>query len=340
MIFKQLFDQETWTYTYLLADPDTRDAVIIDPVAEKVERDLKLIKELGLKLRYVLDTHVHADHITGSGALREVTGAETVVSAAAEVACANRSLVHGDRISFGSFELEARSTPGHTNGCMTYVLEDQGRAMAFTGDALFVRGSGRTDFQQGSSSDLYDSVHSQIFSLPDDTLLYPGHDYRGHSSTTVGEEKEHNPRLNTQISKVEFLIIMTSLKLGLPKKMDVAVPANLVCGQPPKPVMQEIIPELLINEGRYRIVDVRQPEEFEGALGHIEGAELVPLATVSVVAGDWSRSDPILVVCRGGARGAAAANVLLEMGFEEVTNLSGGMIAWQNAQFARTGAIQ
>jgi sulfur dioxygenase len=344
MIFKQLFDQETWTYSYLLADIDTREAVIIDPVIENVDRDLKLINELGLKLRYVLDTHIHADHITGSGALREATGAQTAVSAAVEVACADRSLVHGDRILFGSHELEARSTPGHTNGCMTFVVENQGQTMAFTGDTLFVRGTGRTDFQQGSAADLYDSVYGQIFSLPDDTLLYPGHDYRGHSATTVGEEKEHNPRLNTKITKEQYINIMKGLKLGLPKKIAEAVVANLACGQPKKmarPVIQEITPEMLTDSDHFRIMDVRQPEEFVGELGHMDGAELVPLATVPSAAASWTKSEPVLVVCRSGARGVDAANLLLKLGFEEVTNLSGGMIAWNKMKSAsQAGAVR
>jgi sulfur dioxygenase len=334
MILRQLFDQDTWTYTYLLADEVSREAVIIDPVIEKVERDLKLISELGLKLIYTLDTHVHADHVTGSGTLRERTGALSVVSAVAKVKCADQNVQHGDRIRFGAYELEVRSTPGHTDGCVTYVLHREDETLAFTGDALFIRGCGRTDFQQGSSPDLYHSVHSQIFSLAPNTVIYPGHDYRGHSSSTVAEEKVHNPRLNVGIGKDEFIEIMENLNLANPRLIDVAVPANQTCGvvQATPTVaneIQEVTPENLNDVTQYRVMDVRQPEEFNDELGHIEGAELIPLSTVPSAVGAWSKEEPILVVCRRGGRGVSACEVLNEMGFKQVTNLVGGMEAWR-----------
>ncbi len=230
MLLKQLFDQDTWTYTYLLADPDTREAIIIDSVIERVDRDLQLIADLDLKLLYAIDTHVHADHVTGAGILRERTGAKSGVAAIADVSCADEKLEHGQTLSFGAYSLEARSTPGHTNGCMTFVVKDAGQTLAFTGDALFIRGCGRTDFQQGDSATLRRSVYSEIFSLPDDTIVYPGHDYRGHTASTVGEEKSHNPRLGTQISEDGFVQIMADLKLGHPKRIHEALPANLACG--------------------------------------------------------------------------------------------------------------
>jgi glyoxylase-like metal-dependent hydrolase (beta-lactamase superfamily II) len=230
MIFRQLFDQSSWTYTYLLADPETGDAVIIDPVFEKVDRDALLIQELELNLRYTLETHVHADHVTGSGALRERLGAQTVVSALSGAACADVKSRDGDRLTFGRYELEVMATPGHTDGCLTFVVRDGGRVFAFTGDAIFVRGCGRTDFQQGDARTLYRSVHGRIYELPEHTFIYPGHDYRGHLVTTVREEKQHNPRLNSLVSEDEFVDIMSRLKLADPKLMDVAVPANLACG--------------------------------------------------------------------------------------------------------------
>src|SRR5690606_18842226 len=177
MIFRQLFDRDTSTYTYLLADPETREAVIIDPVLEQVDRDLRLIEDLGLTLRFALDTHVHADHVTALGTLRDRTGCTTVMAAAAGAGCADRLVEPGDQIRFGDEGLEVRATPGHTAGCLTYVMAD--RSMAFTGDALLIRGCGRTDFQGGDAHRLYRSVHQQILSLPPDTLLYPGHDYHG-----------------------------------------------------------------------------------------------------------------------------------------------------------------
>lgn len=234
MLFRQLFDQETCTYTYLLADEQSREAVLIDPVLEQIERDLTLVTELHLKLVYALDTHVHADHVTALGTLRERSGAKTVVSAKAGSGCPDLLVRDGDEIRFGACTLQVRETPGHTSGCVTYVLGDQ--SLAFTGDALLIRGCGRTDFQQGSAQALYRSVRDRIFSLPPGCLLYPAHDYKGRTVTTVAEELEHNPRLGTGKSVEDFVDIMAHLKLAYPKRMDEAVPLNLACGKRPAPV--------------------------------------------------------------------------------------------------------
>ncbi|KAK7062999.1 Ethylmalonic encephalopathy 1 [Halocaridina rubra] len=226
MIFRQLFDRESCTYTYLLADEASKDAVLIDPVIELAKRDAQLVEELGLKLKYVMNTHVHADHITGSGLLKKlVPGSQSLISVASK-AMADVKVNPGEKVTFGCHELEVRSTPGHTNGCITYVCHEQ--RTAFTGDALLIRGCGRTDFQEGSSEKLYDSVHSEILSLPDDYILYPAHDYKGQTATTVREEKQYNPRLTK--TKDEFVDIMANLGLAYPKKIDVSLPANLVCG--------------------------------------------------------------------------------------------------------------
>lgn len=237
MIFRQLFDQSTWTYTYLLADPETKEAALIDTVKEQVQRDLKLVEELGLKLKYVMDTHVHADHITGADDIRKATGAQSVVSVDAHVACADIQLSDDSHVELGRHRIRALSTPGHTNGCLSYYCEGR----LFSGDALFVRGTGRTDFQQGSSAALYDSITEKLFKLPDDTLVYPGHDYHGFTVSTIQEEKAFNPRVGGGKSKEEFIEIMKNLKLAMPKKIQIAVPANLVCGsseteagQPPR----------------------------------------------------------------------------------------------------------
>ncbi|XP_013383680.1 persulfide dioxygenase ETHE1, mitochondrial [Lingula anatina] len=226
LIFRQLFESVSSTYTYILADEETKEAVIIDPVMETAERDAQLVEELGLTLKYAVNTHVHADHVTGTGELKKrIAGCKSVISKAAG-AKADMFLNNGDKVEFGKYHLEARSTPGHTNGCMTYVLNDKSRA--FTGDALLIRGCGRTDFQQGSPLTLYESVHTQILSLPQDCLLYPAHDYKGRTVTSVGEELKFNPRLTK--SKEEFANIMNNLNLNYPKQIDRAVPANMNCG--------------------------------------------------------------------------------------------------------------
>jgi len=228
MIFRQLFDAETSTYTYLLADEASREAVLIDSVREQADRDLQILEDLGLQLRYTLETHVHADHVTGGGVLRARTGCRTVVSKNGGAPCADLQVDHGDRISFGDRWLEVRATPGHTDGCLTYVLDDRSRA--FTGDALLIRGCGRTDFQQGDARELWRSVHEQVFSLPDACLLYPGHDYKGRTVTSVAEEKLHNPRLGGARTVDEFVAIMNGLGLAPPKRIAEAVPANQNCG--------------------------------------------------------------------------------------------------------------
>ena len=228
MIFRQLFDPETSTYTYLLADEGSREAVLIDSVVERFERDRGLLEELGLRLVYTLETHVHADHITASGRFREAVGSKVAVSARAGVSNADLQLEDGDIVSFGSCALEARATPGHTSGCMTFVCHEAG--MAFTGDALLIRGCGRTDFQQGDAATLYQSVHQRILDLPDDTRLYPGHDYQGRTLSTVSEEKHFNGRLGSGKSESDFVAIMNGLQLAYPKRIDEAVPANLESG--------------------------------------------------------------------------------------------------------------
>lgn len=226
LIFRQLFDRESCTYTYLLGDASTKEAVLIDPVIELAERDAQLVKDMGLNLTYVMNTHVHADHITGTGLLKKlIPGCKSLISKMSG-AKADVHVEHGDIIEFGSQKLEVRSTPGHTNGCITYISHDT--SMAFTGDALLIRGCGRTDFQDGSPTKLYESVHSQILSLPSNYSLYPAHDYKGMTVTTVEEEKEFNPRLTR--TEEQFVEIMENLGLPYPKKIDESLPANTVCG--------------------------------------------------------------------------------------------------------------
>ena len=229
MLFRQLFDSESSTYTYLLADEATGDAALIDPVREQLERDLRICRELGLTLRYAFDTHVHADHITAAGDLRERTGASTV-SCVTGADCASVHLSHGGEVRIGGLVLKALATPGHTDDSLSFFVEDR----VFTGDALLIRGCGRTDFQNGSPAQLYDSVTQVLFALPDRTLLYPGHDYTGQTMSTIGEERRHNPRLASK-TREEFIALMTNLRLAPPKKLHIAVPANRACGKDPLP---------------------------------------------------------------------------------------------------------
>ncbi|WP_426752714.1 MBL fold metallo-hydrolase [Myxococcus sp. Y35] len=224
MIFRQLFDSESSTYTYLIGDEATRQAVLIDPVLEQADRDLKLAAELNLTLTHVFDTHVHADHITASGVLRERTRA-TVVAGVGGARCANVQMRHGDEVRVGQLVFQVLATPGHTDDSISYLLDDR----VFTGDALLVRGNGRTDFQNGNASQLYDSLTRVLFGLPDETLVYPGHDYQGRTVTSIAEEKQHNPRVAGR-SREEFIHIMENLNLPKPRKLDFAVPANRACG--------------------------------------------------------------------------------------------------------------
>ncbi len=348
MIFRQLFDRETCTYTYILGDEASREALVIDPVRELVDRDVQLLAELDLQLKYVLETHVHADHVTSSSLLRKRLGARTVVSAEGGAACCDRPVRDGDVLRFGDRSVVVRTTPGHTNGCVSYVLDDE--SMVFTGDTLMIRGCGRTDFQEGSAEKLWASVHSKIFSLPERCAVYPGHDYKGRTSSTVGEERRHNPRLGGGRTIQEFIAIMDGLGLAYPQRIDVAVPANLRCGWvhedgdwvdpeqrddrwAPIVLTTEGLPEVTTSfvqdlpEG-VRAIDVRRDEEFVSDLGHVAGSELFLLDHLDRHAAAWDRQAPIVTICRSGGRSLQAARLLLSMGFQRVASMRGGMLQW------------
>ncbi len=226
MLFRQLFDAETCTFTYLLADESSHEAVLIDSVIEQSERDTQLIRDLGLTLKYLIETHVHADHITAVTRLKEAfPHAKSIYNACAGVDAPDLLVKDGDTVQFGSHRLKVLYTPGHTDACTSFLID----AKVFTGDALLIRGCGRTDFQQGDPGRLYDGIASKIFTLPDHVAIYPGHDYNGFTSSTVGEEKTLNPRLAGK-SRAQFVALMNGLKIPYPKKIDVALPANLKCG--------------------------------------------------------------------------------------------------------------
>jgi glyoxylase-like metal-dependent hydrolase (beta-lactamase superfamily II) len=239
VIFRQLFDRESCTYTYLLADPATRQAALVDSVREHVGRDLSVVAELGLELTALFETHVHADHVTGAGELRKRTGATCHVPRLGGAPCADVPVGDGDEVRVGSIRLRVLATPGHTNGCVSYLVgEGDGDAPAdrvLTGDALLVRGCGRTDFQEGNAGTLWDSVHAKLFVLPETTLVYPAHDYRGLGVTTVGEEKRYNPRLAPPRTRAVFIELMASLGLPPPARIAEALPANRACGESEKP---------------------------------------------------------------------------------------------------------
>ena len=227
MIFRQLFDRETWTYTYLIGDRESGQAVLVDPVLEQVDRDLALVEELGLHLAYSLETHVHADHITGGGQLRDRTGSTSIVPMNANVACADRQICDGEILTIGETTITAIETHGHTDSHMAFLVNG---THLLTGDSLFIRGCGRTDFQSGDPGLLYDCVTTKLFTLPEETLVYPGHDYRGHQVSTIGEEKQYNPRFVGK-DRTAFIEFMNNLDLPNPQKIMEAVPANQRCGQ-------------------------------------------------------------------------------------------------------------
>ena len=354
-IFRQLFDATSSTYTYLLADEG--QALLIDPVFEQAARDQALLRELGLRLRATLETHVHADHVTGAWLHRQRSGSQILLAQAAGAQGADRLLRHGDTVAFGRRRLHCRATPGHTAGCMSYVLDDE--SMAFTGDALLIRGCGRTDFQQGSAATLFASVHQQLLSLPAHCLLYPGHDYRGLTASSVAEERSYNPRLGGDASVDDFAGYMNHLGLPHPKLIDIAVPANLRCGQPQQergddvaptwaPLnftfggIWEIAPDSLAeligrDAASAQVVDVREASEYVDALGHIGGARLMPLAELAARSAELDRGRPVVAVCRSGTRSAQACVLLARAGFPQVANLAGGMLRWRAQGLAVEG---
>jgi sulfur dioxygenase len=348
VVIRQHFDSVSSTYSYLLIDPCSGDAVVVDSVLEQHVRDAALIRELGVRLLYSLDTHCHADHVTGAWAMKQAFGCRIGLAEVYGARNVDLPLRHGMVVRFGAEALEVRATPGHTEGCLSFVSADH--RYVFTGDALLVRAAGRTDFQQGSAARLFESVHGQLFSLPDDCVVYPAHDYEGRTSSTIGEERRHNPRLGGGAKLEDFVGYMDNLGLPHPKLLEVAVPANMSCGQdapgaepaPPGwgPVVQnyagvpEIAPEwLAAHLAEVEIVDVRSRAEFEGELGHVKGSKLVPLDELRSRMDEISSSRPVVLVCQTGKRSAMAAAILRKAGLSRVANLAGGMVRWRQLGF-------
>jgi sulfur dioxygenase len=346
LIFRQLFDAASSTYTYLLGDPQSRQALIVDSVFEQHFRDLALAEELGLKLIAALDTHVHADHVTGAWLMQQATDCRIGISRryGESLHGAELLLDHGDRVKFGESCLEVRATPGHTDGCITYVTED--RRLVLTGDCLLIRGAGRCDFQQGNAHTMYRSITEQIFSLPDDCLVFPAHDYSGRTMSSVGEERAHNPRIGGHADERDFVGFMENLNLPHPKQIAIAVLANLRCGKPgdakvPHPAdwgpvrqsyagLLEIDPEWVAEHlGEVHVLDVRQREEWDERLGRIATAQLIPLAELKARLAEVPRDKPVVPVCHAGMRSGQATVILRGAGFARVANLRGGMLLWQ-----------
>jgi sulfur dioxygenase len=367
LLFRQLFDGDTGSFTYLLADVPSRQGVIIDTVFEQHDRDLALINELAIELVASIDTHAHADHVTGSWLMHEASGCAIGLAAAARAENVSLPLAHGDRLTFGGRWLEVRATPGHTDGCLSFVLDDQ--SLAFSGDALLVRGCGRCDFQQGNAHSLYRSITEQIFSLPESCLLYPGHDYTGRSVTSVAEEKAFNARLGGNATERDFVGHMENMKLPHPHKIAEALPGNMRSGKPratststttstttataiatatawaPLARSYAGLPELppawvVAHQSEVTLLDVRSAEEFNGPDGRVAGSLLIPLPELESRSGELPADRPLVVVCHSGSRSALATQQLLKAGRQQVANLRGGLSRWVAEGYPLQGAAQ
>lgn len=234
MVFKQLFEPTSSTYTYLLACPETGQAALIDPVLETFDRDMQAVQELGFSLACTIETHIHADHLTGSLKLKALTGSKIAGPALDEIPCRDIGLREGEVFSVGNVQLHPLFTPGHTDTHHAYLVEQGPHKMLFSGDALLIEACGRTDFQGGDAGTLYDSIQEKFFTLPNETLVYPAHDYEKRCLTTIGQEKLRNPRLSTGVTREQFIEVMGDLDLPYPKKINYAVPGNIACGQCPE----------------------------------------------------------------------------------------------------------
>ncbi|NMT64438.1 MBL fold metallo-hydrolase [Marinobacter orientalis] len=343
MIFRQLFDDVSSTFTYLLADEVKKEAILIDPVFSRAKRDIALINELGLTLTLVADTHAHADHITAAWLLKQKTGCNIASARAIGAQHVDVALDDGQQFGVAGIALEAISTPGHTDGCMSYLLADQ--TMVFTGDTLLIRGCGRSDFQQGSAHKLFESISERLFALPDTCLVYPAHDYHGRTQSSIGEEKAFNARVGGGANETDFVEYMKAMKLPHPKKIDEALPANLRSGctedgkLPEEPDWADIrityagVPEigeewLEHHLDEVTVLDVRLEEEVKDypateALVDIH----IPLDQLRSRIGELPADKPVVALCRSGRRSAMAVNILKENGFEKVASLSHGLLA-------------
>ena len=337
MIFRQLFDSVSGTYTYLLASRRGGEALIIDPVLEKVDRYLQLIRDLDLKLVKAVDTHLHADHITGLGALRDITHCITVMGEQTKADVVSMRLADGDRLTVEGLTLDVIYTPGHTDNSYSFVLPDR----VFTGDTLLIRGTGRTDFQNGDPRQQYESIFGQLLRLPDATLVYPAHDYKGDTVSTIAEERACNPRLQVR-SVDDYVALMNNLKLANPKMMDVAVPANMKVGLHQDEVARKRLAVSahdalsLVGKSDVVLIDLREINERDRH-GIIPGSLHVPYPGLheSISSGGVlhelakSTSKRLLFYCAFGERSAMAVQAAQDVGLASACHIQGGMDAWK-----------
>lgn len=338
---RQLFDRESCSYSYLIFDLESKQGALIDSVQEQLERDLALIDELGIELVYVLETHAHADHVTSAGQLRQRTGAQIGYAKAAGIQGIDLSLSGGDRLPLGQYEIQILATPGHTSGCISYYFNSPvGPGSVFTGDALLIRGCGRTDFQQGSSETLYQSIQQKLFTLPEHTRVYPGHDYNGRTVSTIAEEIQWNPRVGKNNSQEDFIKIMDNLNLAVPKKINEAVPANMSCGINFDPnrylqiefTMHDLYQVWQKNEASSLIVDNRSEEEYN--LGHIPHSKNIPLGSEQSHIEELNQYNQVYMYCHSGRRSQMAMINLSLLGLHHVRCVShSGFPDWQEANY-------
>ncbi|HEX3939211.1 MAG TPA: MBL fold metallo-hydrolase [Xanthobacteraceae bacterium] len=339
MIFRQLFDSTSGTYTYILASRPGGEALIIDPVLEKTDRYLQLIRELDLRLVKAVDTHLHADHITGLGALRDRTRCITVMGENTKADVVSMRVAEGDRIEIEGLRLDVLYTPGHTDDSYSYLFADR----VFTGDTLLIRGTGRTDFQNGDPCAQYDSIFNKLLKLPEATLVYPAHDYKGDTVSTIGEEKLYNPRLKVK-SMDEYAALMNGLKLPNPKMMDVAVPANMRVGFHQDEVARKgwamTAAEAIVVRGQpeIAIVDLREKSERERH-GIVPGSLHAPYVNLQdeIGAGGMlhelaiASKKRLVFLCAFGERSAMAVQAAQDAGLKTACHIAGGIDAWKKA---------
>lgn len=336
LMVKQLFDRESCTYSYLLVDSKTQEGALIDPVREQFDRDMQIINELGIELLYTIETHPHADHVTSSGKIRQTTGARIVFGENSGIQAIDILIGDQQELALGSYQIRAIATPGHTSACTCYYVD----GMVFSGDTLLIRGCGRTDFQDGDPDKLYDSITQKLFTLGDETIVYPAHDYNGRTWSTIGEERKWNPRLGNNREKQSFVDLMNNLNLDLPKKINEAVPANTSIGvnfDPRRYLLHDFTMDDLHEVWRSLpdnklIMDNRTVEEF--SRGHVPGSRNIPIGTENEHVDELKEFEQVYIYCRSGRRAQTAFTNLGLQGLDHIICIShSGMPNWIDAGY-------